>query len=160
MKLFSRTCHAKGDGFDSASIAAHAVLLGRGAVPRFVGPRLGSFAALGGAAVEAEISLEAGPAVVYDAVILPGGPAAERLAANGAAVEFVKDMFRHCKAILALGEAAAILDKAGIPAALPKGGKDLGLIRADAGETAAVDRFIAAIASHRIYARETDPPVI
>ena len=148
------------DGFDSASIAAHAVLLERGAVPRFVGPRLGSFAASAGTAVDAEISLEAGPAVVYDAVVLPAGPAGFRLASNGAAVEFVKDMYRHCKAILALGEGAAILDKAGIPPALPDGSDDPGLIRADASEPAALDAFIGALASHRVYQRETDPPVV
>jgi len=64
------------DEFDSAAISAHAVLLEKGAVPRFVGPRLGTFMSSAGTDVEAEISLEAGPAVVYDAVILPGGPAA------------------------------------------------------------------------------------
>jgi catalase len=69
-------------------------------------------------------------------------------------------MYRHCKAILALGEGAAILDKAGIPPALPDGGDDPGLIRADASEPAALDAFIGAIASHRVYQRETDPPVV
>jgi len=146
--------------FDSESVAAHAILLERGAVPRFVGSRLGSFASSDGTAVDAEISLEAGPAVVYDAVVLPAGPAAARLAANGAAVEFVKDMYRHCKAILALGEATAILDKAGIPAALPGGGDDPGVIRADAGKISTLDAFIGAIACHRVYQRETDPPLI
>jgi catalase len=67
------------DGFDNASILAHAVLLEKGAVPRFVGPKLGNFKSSEGSDVEAEISLEAGPAAVYDAVILPGGPAAEKL---------------------------------------------------------------------------------
>jgi len=148
------------DGFDSASIAAHAALLARGAVPRFVGPRLGSFNSSDGTAVDAEISLEAGPAVVYDAVVLPGGEAAAMLAENGQAREFVKDMYRHCKAMLALGEAEMILDKAGIPAKLPDGGDDAGLIRADAGDSGAVDAFITAIARHRAFQRETDPPAV
>ena len=148
------------DDFEDASIAAHALLLARGAVPRFVGRSLGRFASTKGTAIDAEISLEAGPAVVYDAVVLPGGAAAERLAANGAALEFVKDMYRHCKAIFALGEAAAILDKAGIPAALPGGSDDPGVIRADASDPAAIDAFVNAIASHRVYRRETDPPIV
>ena len=75
-------------------------------------------------------------------------------------MEFVKDMYRHCKAILALGDAQAILDKAGVPAALPDGGADAGLIRTDAGNASAVNAFIAAIAAHRVYVRETDPPVV
>jgi catalase len=148
------------EGFDTASIAAHSALLAQGAVPRFVGPRLGSFTASDGAGVDAEISLEAGPAVVYDAVVLPGGAAAESLAMNGAAKEFVKDMYRHCKAILAVGEAAMILDKAGIPAKLPDGRDDSGLIRAKAGDKRAFDAFIGAIAKHRVYQRETDPPAV
>jgi catalase len=148
------------DGFADASVAIHGALLERGAVPRFVGPRLGSFKTSQGSAVEAEISLEAGPAVVYDAVVLPGGAAAGKLAANGAAVEFVKDMYRHCKAILAVADAQAILDKAGIPPKLPDGGRDPGLIRSDAGEASAVDAFVAAIAGHRVYQRETDPPIV
>jgi catalase len=148
------------NGFDGASIAAHSALLAQGAVPRFVGPRLGSFKSSDGATVDAEISLEAGPAVVYDAVVLPGGAAAKLLAANGAAKEFVKDMYRHCKAILALGEAVVILEKAGIPAKLPGGGDDIGLVRANAGDMRAFDAFISAIAKHRVYQRETDPPTV
>ncbi|MBK6805962.1 MAG: catalase [Betaproteobacteria bacterium] len=148
------------NGFDGASIAAHSALLAEGAVPRFVGPRLGSFTSSDGTAVDAEVSIEAGPAVVYDAVVLPGGAAAGKLAANGAAKEFVKDMYRHCKAILALGEAAVILERAGISAKLPDGGVDIGLIRANAGDKRAFDAFISAIAKHRVYQRETDPPAV
>ena len=145
------------EGFDSAAILAHAVLLEKGAVPRFVGPRLGTFKALEGSDVEAEISLEASPAVVYDAVILPGGPAAERLARNGAAVEFVKDMYRHCKAILAAADAEPILDRVGIPDTLPE---DSGLIRTKGVDPGGLDRFITAIAAHRAFERETDPPLV
>jgi len=148
------------NGFDGASIKAHSALLAQGAVPRFVGPRLGSFTSSDGTTVDAEISLEAGPAVVYDAVVLPGGAAAEMLAANGAVKEFVKDMYRHCKAILALGEATVILERAGIPAKLPDGGDDIGLIRANAGDKQAFEAFISAMAQHRVYQRETDPPAV
>ena len=74
-------------------------------------------------------------------------------------MEFVKDMYRHCKAILALGDAQAILDKAGVPAALPDGGADAGLIRTDAGNASAVNAFIAAIAASRLCARNRSPVV-
>jgi catalase len=148
------------DGFDEASIAAHSSLLAQEAVPRFVGPRLGTFTSSRGIAVEAEISLETGPAVIYDAVVLPSGGAAGKLAGNGSAVEFVKDMYRHCKAILALGDAQAILDKAGVPAALPDGSADFGLIRTEAGDANAINGFVAAIAGHRTFQRETDPPLV
>jgi catalase len=148
------------NGFADASIAVHSALLAQGAVPRYVAPHLGSFKSLDGAVIDAEISLEAGPAVVYDAVVLPGGPAAAALAKNGAAIEFAKDMYRHCKAILAIGDAAAILAKATIPTALPGGGADPGLIRAEVGDERAINAFVGAIASHRVYQRETDPPIV
>jgi catalase len=148
------------NGFAGASIAVHSALLAQGAVPRYVGPHLGSFESSDGAVVDAEISLETGPAVIYDAVVLPGGAAAAALAKNGTAIEFAKDMYRHCKAILALGDAAAILAKAAIPTALPGGGADPGLIRAEVGDDRAINAFIGAIASHRVYERETDPPIV
>jgi catalase len=145
---------------DDSVVTAHSVLLAQGAVPRFVGPRLGGFESSQGSRVEAEISLEAGPAVLYDAVVLPGDDAAARLAGNGAAVEFVKDMYRHCKPILAIGEVKVLLDKAGVPAALADGRDDPGLIRGDAGDIKAIEKFVAALAGHRSFARETDPPVV
>jgi catalase len=145
---------------DDSVVTAHSVLLAQGAVPRFVGPRLGGFESSQGSRVEAEISLEAGPAALYDAVVLPGDEAAARLAGNGAAVEFVKDMYRHCKPILAIGEVKVLLDKAGVPAALADGRDDPGLIRGDAGDIKAIEKFVAALAGHRSFARETDPPVV
>jgi catalase len=147
-------------GFDVASIKAHAALLALGAVPRFVGPHLGAFACADGTMVDADISLEAGPAVVYDGLVLPGGVAAEALAGNGAAREFVKDMYRHCKAILAFGAASAILAKAGIPTRLPDGSDDAGLIHAVSGDKRTLASFVSAISGHRVYGRESDPPAV
>ena len=52
--------------------------------------------------------------------------AVEALAAVGQALEFVKDQYRHCKTILALGAGARLLEKAGIPRELPDGGERSG----------------------------------
>jgi catalase len=54
----------------------HAGLLQLGAVPRFVGASLGEVQSTSGEPLEAEISIDAGPAVLYDAVVLPDGEAA------------------------------------------------------------------------------------
>ena len=60
-----------------------------------------------------------------------------------------------------MGAAASLLDKAGIPAALPSGEPDPGLLRFGGDETgAAVPAFIDALAKHRHFERETDPPVV
>jgi catalase len=132
-----------------------------GAVPRFLGSRLGRVAADGdSAALEVDASFEAMPSVLFDAVVLPDGADAVRaLAADGRALEFVKDQYRHCKPILVLGAASALIEKAGIPMALPSGKPDPGLISVKPDSTGeAAGDFIKALGSHRQFARETDPP--
>ena len=129
-------------------------------MPRLVGPRLGTYTAAGGDKLEADASMENSPGFLFDALVLPDGLAAvEALAADGHSMEFVKDQYRHCKTILALGAAQALLTEAGIPMSLPDGSDDPGLILADAAhaDTATVD-FIAAVGMHRHPARDTDPP--
>jgi catalase len=89
----------------------------------------------------------------------PGEEAARTLAADGRALEFVRDQYRHGKPILALGGAVVLLRTAGLPATLPDGTQDPGLIVAPPGELgAAFAAFKAVLARHRVYARETDPP--
>jgi catalase len=147
------------DGCDGDPLVALADrLTSEGAVPRFVATTLGSVQPAAGEAIEIDISLEAGPAVLYDALVLPdGGPAVNALAADGRALEFIKDQYRHCKPILAAGASGQLLAACGIETALPNGQPDSGVITtADLGT--ATDGFIAAIARHRHFARETDPP--
>jgi catalase len=169
LSLFARPCDGSirtrkiailvADGVDvAAAQAIHAALLSEGAVPRFVGPRLGVVRGGNGANLDVEISLETGPSVLFDALAVPGGAAAAKaLAAIGQAVEFVKDTYRHCKPILALGAGQELLDAANIPQALPNGDPDPGLLVAKNVDEGARE-FIAAIAKHRHFARQTDPP--
>jgi catalase len=147
------------DGCDGGSLMALADrLTGEGAVPRFVATTLGSVQPADGEAIEVDISLEAAPAVLYDAVVLPDGDAAvDALRSDGRALEFIKDQYRHCKPLLALGAGQALLQACNIPTELPDGQPDPGLIVASDAGTAG-DDFIAAIAKHRHFARETDPP--
>jgi catalase len=150
------------DGVDGeALLGMHEALAGQGAVPRFVGIKLGQVKSTTGDPLEVEISMETGPAVVWDAVILPGGAAADVLVGNGHAVEFVKDQYRHCKTMLVIGGASAILDKAGIPQALPSGDPDPGIVRTDDGKAqSALAAFVKALTKHKHYERETDPPLV
>ena len=146
------------DGCDSAPLTRLAErLMAEGAVPRFVGQRLGAVAAASGKALEADASLENSPAVLFDAVVLPGGDkAVAALGRDGRALEFLKDQYRHCKAIYARAGGGSLLEAAGIPVNLPDGAADPGVIVGDAA--ADVDRFVAAVEAHRHFARETDPP--
>ncbi|HUQ51259.1 MAG TPA: catalase, partial [Gammaproteobacteria bacterium] len=149
------------DGVDGEPLERlHAELAKRGAVPRFVGALLGSVQPASGEPIEVEISIDAGPAVVYDAVVLPDGKdAVEELAQLGQAMEFVKDMYRHCKPILALGASGDLLGSAGIWKVLPNGEPDPGVLHFEKPR-GSLDAFVAAIAKHRHYERETRPPRI
>ena len=149
------------DGVEGEALQKlHDDLAKQGAVPRFVGLKLGQVKCASGAAIDVEISMETSPAVVYDAVVLPDGQAAvDTLAQSGHALEFLKDQYRHCKTILALGAASALIEKAGIPMQLPSGDADAGVLHFTGGKADATLRaFSDAIAMHRHFARETDPP--
>ena len=60
-----------------------------------------------GDAIEVDTTVEATPSVLFDAVVLPGWRRGHRARsrADGRVLEFVKDQYRHCKPILALGAA-------------------------------------------------------
>jgi catalase len=146
------------DGVDDASaVAAYAALAEAGAVPRFVGSKLGAVRARSGRAIEVEVSLEAAPSVLFDALVLPDGvDAAQTLAGDGNALDFVKDQYRHCKAMLVLGESGVLLEAAGVVVA-----DDPGVVRAAGAEaTSALAGFIKVVAKHRHFDRETDPPAV
>jgi len=152
------------DGIVSRPLVALASRLSAGgAVAKFIGPKLGRATATDGEGIEIDAPVDAAPSVVFDAVVLPDGAAAVRaLAADGRMLEFLKDQYRHCKPILVLGAASELIDKAGIPVALPSGDADPGLLVAKAGRPASDARtaaaFVTALAAHRHFARETDPP--
>ncbi len=143
------------DGCDAGPLLALAGrLTAEGAVPRFVSTKLGTVAPSAGDPIEVDASFEATPSVLYDAAIVAGGAEAiEVLESDGRALEFLKDQYRHCKPILVFGEGVQLLEAAGIPAGEP----DTGLIAATDPD-AASDAFVAALAKHRHFDRETDPP--
>ena len=149
------------DGIDGVTLrSAHAALAAKGAAPRFVGARLGRVQPASGDVIHVEVSMEAAPAVVWDAVVVPGGDAV--LAALGQAQEFVKEQYRHCKPILVLGSPSALIEKVALPAMLPDGSADVGLVMASGSGSSSADAlvasFVAALAKRRFYERETDPP--
>ncbi|MFZ3117204.1 MAG: DJ-1/PfpI family protein, partial [Variovorax sp.] len=137
-----------------------AALLDAGAVPRMVAARLGTVTAADGLQLEPDATMENSPGFLFDALVLPDGQAAaEALAAVGHTMDVIKDQYRHCKTILALGASQALLGEAGIPLTLPDGAADPGLILADSADIAgATVDFIAAVGMHRHTARDSDPP--
>ena len=129
----------------------HAQLVAAGALPRYVGPKLGRVEGASGSSVDVEVSFETAPSVLWDAVVVPGHD--DVLATLGHAKDFLKDQFRHCKPIFLMGDPSALADAIELPATLPDGSDDPG-IALDA------KAFMAALASHRAFEREVDPPLV
>ena len=136
------------DGVDGEAVAAiQRALLAAGAVPKIVAPHGGSLKAERGAALPVDFTLLTVGSVLFDAVFIPGGErSTTALAGDGAAVLFVREAYKHCKAIAASGTGQALLETAGVDV------KDA-LVRREAnGQLAAA--FVKAIAQHRDWARE------
>ena len=151
------------DGVDGAvARQVHESLLAEGAVPRFVGVKMGAVSTADDPGLEVEVSLEAAPSALWDGLVIPDGDGvADGLALSGHAMEFLKDQYRHCKPVLLLGSTSALLEEARIPSPQSSGIPDAGLLLVgDDDPAGAVAAFVAALAKHRHFERETDPPRI
>jgi catalase len=149
------------DGIDGEAVETlHAELAKLGAVPRHVGVRLGAVTTDQGGSIEVDVTFETMPSVLFDAAAVPDGALAmDALGDVGHALEFLKDQYRHAKPILALGAGADLLESAGVPAVLPSGNPDPGVLIQREGTAATVlPAFVKAIARHRHHERELDPP--
>ena len=147
------------DGVVGQAVAdVHAALFAQGAVPRFAAPRIGPVATSDGVALQADVSLENEPGFLFDALVVPDGAGAiAALAADAHVFEFIRDQFRHCKPILALGAGVDLLRAAGLGPALGPDELAPGLI-VESSAQAGTRALIAGLAAHRHFERETDPP--
>ena len=154
------------DGVSGDSLmAAHAALGAAGAVPKLIAPRIGLVKTAEGNSLMADASLETEPGFLFDALVLPDGQeAVAALSRNAKTMEFIRDQYRHCKSILVMGASTALMSKAGIPDTLPSGQADSGIVFSSSDQgvspASAVKAFIQAIAKHRHFERETDPPLV
>ncbi|MGB6102733.1 MAG: catalase [Pusillimonas sp.] len=132
-------------------------LIREGAVVRLVGGHVGLIQAERAVPLDVDASFKNSPSVLFDAAVVPDGEAAvQALCADGLAHEFIRDLFRHGKAVLAVGQGADLLTQAGIPIEEPDGGLTL----SKSTSKKAVSAFIASLAKHRHPERETDPPLV
>ena len=154
------------DGVSGDSLmAAHAALGAAGAVPKLIAPRIGLVKTAEGNSLMADASLETEPGFLFDALVLPDGQeAVAALSRNAKTMEFIRDQYRHCKSILVMGASTALMSKAGIPDTLPSGQADSGIVFSSSDQgvspASAVEAFIQALAKHRHFERETDPPLV
>ncbi len=139
----------------------HAALLAQGAVPRFVAARVGPVTTVDSAPLDADASMENEPGFLFDALVLPNGDdGVAVLAADGQAMDFIKDQYRHGKTILMFEDSAPLLESAGISDSLLSGKPDPGIIVGSGERRSGVEAFIQAVSLHRHPERETDPPVV
>ena len=152
------------DGVNGESARAiHAGLSREGAVPRYVALRLGRVQSTEGNQIEVDVTAEAMPSVLFDAVVVPGGheDMVKVFANAGPVLEFIGQQYRHCKPILVLGNGRAVAERAGVRLALPSGELDSGVLYfQDENFGEVLPQFLEAIAAHRHFARETDPPQV
>ena len=148
-----------GDGVvGQAARDVHAALFEQGAVPRFAASRIGPVDTADGVELQADVSLENEPGFLFDALVVPdGADAVAALARDAHVFEFIRDQFRHCKPILALGAGVELLKAAGLGPALDPAAPAPGLI-VESDARAGAKALIAGLATHRHFERETDPP--
>lgn len=144
------------EGVDGKAVSAVAdALIAVGVVVRLVGQRIGPVAPDGGPALDADASLDNQPSAVFDGAVVPGGAAAaERLRADGRALEFLRDAFRHGKTLMGMDEGKQLFAAAGIQPDEADGG----LLLVDGMPGDAAPLFLEALARHRHPERETSPP--
>ena len=146
------------DGYDRADLATlRKALEGSGAWLKIVAPQLGAIPSHRDA-VEADFSFRTSDSVLFDALYIPGGrKSVDTLKRHAEVDDFIRDSWRHCKAIAASGAGVELL--AGLPGASAANGKirsahGVVVAAGKANETMA-DAFVQAIAKGRHWARET-----
>jgi catalase len=144
------------DGCDDASVnALIEALTSQGAQAKVVAPRLGYVRSDAGNELKVHFSLFTASSVLFDAIYLPGGTkSVAGLLKHPQTIEFVREAYRHCKAIGASNDAAEILASVGI-GEKDRAKRDQGvLISSRAADPNSFSDFLSAVAQHRIWTRE------
>jgi len=136
------------NGVDAAAIdAMKKALKAEGAHAKVLGPTSAPVKTADGKALPVDASMEGMPSIAFDAVFVPGGAASiKALSADGVALHYLLEAYKHLKAIALHGDAKQL--------------QDLLKLEADAGLLQGVDvaaltkPFFAAIGEHRVWARE------
>ena len=140
-----------GDGVSARPVAAlFDDLTARGVTVELLGPVDGTVAADDGLPMEVTRAIGTVSSVLYDAVVVPDGALA--LAADGRAVRFAAEAYKHGKAVAATGSGIDVLHRAGVPVNLSDAPdpRDPALIL-DANP---IPGLLAALARHRNFDRD------
>jgi catalase len=130
------------------ALAEHQVSL------KVVAAHLGVVSTSSGQQLPVDHCLLTASSVLFDAVLVPGGAThAQALAANGRAVHFVLEAYRHCKPICVIGDGVELLRTLGIDANTPSADGVLVGKGDPASRVPLAQEFITAMARHRHWGR-------
>lgn len=138
------------DGVNGRDVAdMKTALSAKGVTAEVVALHLGELTTADGESVRVDKTLMTTPSVVYDAVYVPNGAqSVQRLLSQGQAAFFIKQAYKHGKAIAAQSDGLHLLHHASVPVVAEQGVLDL-----TNAEPAA---FLEAVAQHRYWNRQTD----
>ncbi|MEV6908705.1 catalase [Amycolatopsis sp. NPDC051071] len=154
------------DGVDTIGVRRLAeVLTGKGAIVEVLAPEERELRPGGeGDSLLPDRQLNTMASVLYDAVVVPCGPAAINvLERDGYAVHFVSEAYKHGKPVAGFGSGLDLLRRAGVTAKLADGAEtliDQGVVTTTAAEQTLPDgffaSFLAQLGEHRSWVRKTD----
>ena len=135
------------NGVDGVAIAAlKKALEAEGAHAKLLGPTSAPVTTADGKSLPVDATMEGMPSIAFDAVFVPGGKeSVKALSADGVALHYVLEAYKHLKAITVATDAKSLLD-------LLKLEVDAGLIVGS--DAKAFKAFFAAIGQHRVWDRE------
>ena len=137
--------------------AMREALKAQGAMVKLLAPKLGNITSNDGRLMQVDHSLPTVSSVLFDAVFIPGLENTVNVLCNDAnAVLFVKEAYKHGKAIAANGSGISLIDKAALSADVANGefkGPGIILEPSENADKAFIARFIGAISKHRFYER-------
>ncbi len=145
--------------FDAKGVAAIVRALdAQGALGLLVGPHVGKIAPDSGAPQEVPFSTLTTSSVLFDAIFVAGGEGAAQWTLEADAVDFVREAFKHCKQVGATGLGVELLKAASVPVGGPDDPDpaDEATIVGDSVGRAFTQRFVDAMANHRMWSREPE----
>ncbi|PSB19670.1 catalase [Phormidesmis priestleyi ULC007] len=154
------------DGVDAEQVTAiKQALTEAGAQAQIVAKFMGTIKDAKGKELKVDKTFLTSASVMFDAIYVPGGAQSiATLKANGDAIHFIDEAFRHCKAIAATGEGVELLKESsiqGITLSDRSPQNDQGVISAkipsDLSKVA--KSFVEAIAQHRFWTRTSKQKV-
>ena len=158
------------EGFDHGAVTQmKSALKEAGATAKIVAKSGGMVTGADGQALEVDELFVTTASVVFDAVFVPGGSrSVEALKAQGHAVHWINETFKHCKPVAALDEGIALLQASDIAGVQLAGEDAREQVVSDQGVVTAfgssgdgsrdldpvAGQFIEAIAQHRHWSRD------